>query len=71
VIVEHGDGLATLYAHGSELLVREGEWVEQGQRIARIGRSGNASTEHCHFEVRLNDVAVDPRGHLTAAGETR
>ncbi len=71
VIVEHGAGLTTLYAHGSELLVREGDRVRRGQRIARIGRSGNASTDHCHFEVRLDDVAVDPREHLPADEGTR
>lgn len=72
VIVDHGDGFKTLYAHGSALLVREGEWVRRGQRIARIGRSGNATTEHCHFEIRRDDVPVDPLSYLVVEeGRTR
>lgn len=70
VILDHGNGLSTLYAHGSALLVREGQRVQRGQPIARIGRSGNAETEHCHFEVRRNDVPVDPLPYLNG-GEAR
>jgi murein DD-endopeptidase MepM/ murein hydrolase activator NlpD len=65
VIVDHGGGLQTLYAHNKALLVRVGEHVSRGQEIATVGRSGNATTEHCHFEVRLNDVAVDPLAYLS------
>lgn len=72
VIVDHGDGFRTLYAHGSALLVQEGEWVRRGQNIARIGRSGNATTEHCHFEIRRDDAAVDPMNYLAVKeGRTR
>jgi murein DD-endopeptidase MepM/ murein hydrolase activator NlpD len=60
VILDHGDGTTSLYAHNSDLLVVEGSRVERGQPIARIGRSGNASAVHCHFEVRRDDVPVDP-----------
>lgn len=60
VIVNHGEGLQSLYAHNSALLVAVGDRVERGQAIARVGRSGNATTEHCHFEIRLNDRRVDP-----------
>jgi murein DD-endopeptidase MepM/ murein hydrolase activator NlpD len=42
------------------LLVREGDRVDRGQVVARVGRTGNATVEHCHFEVRRNNVAVDP-----------
>ncbi len=72
VIIDHGDHLQSLYAHNSTLLVREGERVARGQVIARVGRTGNASTEHCHFEIRKHDVAVDPLQHLRGArGSTR
>jgi len=64
VIVDHGDGLTTLYAHNSRLDVRVGDRVERGQVIARAGRTGNASGHHCHFEVRRNDVPVDPMPYL-------
>ena len=65
IIVDHGDGTSSLYAHNSVLLVRLGERVEQGQSIARVGRTGNATTNHCHFEIRLNDRRVDPMRWLT------
>jgi murein DD-endopeptidase MepM/ murein hydrolase activator NlpD len=64
VILDHGSGLQTLYAHNTALLVQTGNRVNRGQAIAKVGRSGNASTEHCHFEVRLDDVAVDPLNYL-------
>ena len=65
VIVDHGEGVQTLYAHNSKLLVRVGERVRSGQAIARIGKTGNASTEHCHFEVRRETTPIDPLRYLT------
>ncbi len=65
VIVDHGDGLTTLYAHNSDLLVRVGDRVDRGATIARVGRTGNASGHHCHFEVRRDDVPVDPMRYLS------
>ena len=67
VIIDHGGNLQTLYAHNSTLLVSEGERVAKGQVVARVGRTGNATTEHCHFEVRKRDVAVDPLHYLRGA----
>ncbi|NIM64262.1 MAG: peptidoglycan DD-metalloendopeptidase family protein, partial [Acidobacteria bacterium] len=57
--------MQSLYAHNSALLVRLGENVKQGQTIARVGRTGNATTDHCHFEIRLNDRRVDPMHWLS------
>jgi len=68
VILEHDDRLRSLYAHNADLLVREGEWVERGQTIARVGRTGNASTEHCHFEIRQDTTAIDPLPLLAGPG---
>lgn len=65
VIIRHPDAYSSLYAHNSALLVDEGDWIERGQIIARIGRTGNASTEHCHFELRRNEIAVDPLPYLS------
>ena len=65
VILDHRDGMQSLYAHNSTLLVRLGQHVEQGQTIARVGRTGNATTDHCHFEIRQNDRRVDPARWLT------
>ena len=69
VIVDHGDGLRSLYAHNREVTVAEGETVERGAMIARLGRSGNATTDHCHFEVRQGEVPLDPLPLLSQAGD--
>lgn len=60
VIVSHGDGVTTLYAHASKLLVSYGQWVEAGQSVARVGSTGYSTGNHCHFEIRVNGVAVNP-----------
>lgn len=60
LILDHGDGLTTLYAQCDKLLVKEGDGVVQGQQIATIGRSGSATGPHLHFEVRESDEPVDP-----------
>ena len=60
VILDHGNGWRTLYAHNSRLAVRLGERVRQGQVIARVGKTGNATGDHCHFELRKDGVPVDP-----------
>ncbi|HEY2904192.1 MAG TPA: M23 family metallopeptidase [Polyangia bacterium] len=60
VEIDHGNGMTTLYAHASELLVTPGETVQAGQPIARAGMSGRATGPHLHFEVRVNERPVDP-----------
>jgi len=64
VIIDHGGGIKTLYAHNTALLVHVGDKVTRGQPIAKVGRTGNASTDHVHFEVHRDGVAVDPLKHL-------
>ncbi len=64
IILDHGDGLRSLYAHNSKLLVQKGQQVHRGQAVARIGQTGNATTEHCHFEIRRGEVPVDPLPYL-------
>ena len=61
VIVDHGGGLRTLYAHHERNLVRAGDRVRRGQPIALVGHTGNATGDHLHFEVRWKDGTVDPR----------
>lgn len=64
VIIDHGQGISTLYGHNSVLLVREGETVTKGQVISRSGNTGLSTGPHLHFEVRKDGVPVDPLTYL-------
>lgn len=64
VIVDHGNGLQTLYAHNSELVVYNGQAVRKGQTISRAGSTGYSTGPHLHFEVRRNGTPTDPTGYL-------
>jgi septal ring factor EnvC (AmiA/AmiB activator) len=64
VIVDHGSGLSTLYAHCSSILVNQGQQVARGQAIARVGATGYATGPHLHFEIRENGVPVNPMSRL-------
>jgi murein DD-endopeptidase MepM/ murein hydrolase activator NlpD len=69
VIIDHGDGVQSLYAHNSRLLVNVGDKVNRGETIAKVGRTGNATTEHCHFEIRKDRVPINPLPHLSGSEE--
>lgn len=60
IVIRHANGLETLYSHNSKNLVKVGDHVKAGQVIALTGRTGRATTEHCHFEVRVNGKIVNP-----------
>ncbi len=64
IILRHGGGLVTIYAHNSELRVAVGARIERGQVIALSGHSGRATAPHLHFEVRLDDQPRDPELYL-------
>ena len=67
VEIDHGNGLMTRYAHMSGFRARVGQQVEAGQVIGLIGNTGRSTGPHLHFEVRINDRAVNPRPFLKAA----
>ena len=64
VILEHGGNLTTLYAHNSEIFVKEGDTVRRGQHISSVGMSGHSTGPHVHYEVRVDGNAVNPSKYL-------
>lgn len=64
VVVNHSNGIQTMYCHCSELLVSAGQSVSKGQLIARVGHTGNATGNHLHIEFRKNGVLQNPRAYL-------
>ena len=62
--IDHGNGVATWYAHCSKLYVVAGDSVEMGQKVAAEGTTGNSTGNHLHFEMRINGVAVNPYGYI-------
>nr|WP_236838687.1 M23 family metallopeptidase [Caldalkalibacillus salinus] len=64
VIISHGDGLETYYAHLSSMTVSEGMHISQGETIGYMGQTGHATGYHLHFEIRINNRPVNPINHL-------
>ncbi|MDR2496985.1 MAG: M23 family metallopeptidase [Tannerellaceae bacterium] len=60
VVIRHYNGLETVYSHNSGHLVKQGATVRAGQGVALVGRTGRATTDHLHFETRMNGRAFDP-----------
>lgn len=64
VIISHGNGVTTVYAHCSQLLVSAGQTVSQGDIIAKVGSTGNSTGNHLHLEVRKNGVNYNPQNYV-------
>lgn len=65
VMINHGGGVITLYAHGSEILVEEGQAVTQGTAVLKVGSTGYSTGPHAHFEIRINGEYVNPLDYIS------
>lgn len=67
VMIDHGGGVVTLYAHGSELIAQVGDVVKRGDAIMKVGSTGWSTGPHLHFEIRINGKAIDPYPYLISS----
>ena len=70
VIIDHGGGLTTLYAHGSEILVQAGDYVRQSTPVLKVGSTGYSTGPHAHFEVRVNGEYKNPLEYITSTNNS-
>ena len=67
VIIKHDKTFHTVYAHNSKNVVKRGEYVSRGQKIAKVGSTGNSTGNHLHFEIRVKDKPVDPMRYYSSS----
>ena len=65
VVIDHGGGISTLYAHGSQILVQVGQEVKRNEPVLKVGSTGYSTGAHAHFEVRKNGVVTNPMPYIT------
>ena len=64
IIIDHGGGVQTLYAHGSEIIAKIGQTIKQGDPVLKVGSTGYSTGPHAHFEIRINGNPVDPLNYV-------
>lgn len=70
IMIDHGGGVTTLYAHGSELIANVGDQVKRGDAIMKVGSTGWSTGPHLHFEIRINGQTIDPYPYVTSNSNT-
>ena len=70
VMINHGGGISTLYAHGSQILVEVGQQVSRGDEVLKVGSTGYSTGPHAHFEVRVNGQYTNPMPYITSQTPT-
>ncbi len=68
VMIDHGEGIVTLYAHGSEILVKINQVVKKNQAVLKVGSTGYSTGPHAHFEIRINGKLVNPENYFKRGG---
>jgi len=71
VIIDHGGGVQTLYAHGSEIIAQLGQTVSAGDEVLKVGSTGYSTGPHAHFEIRINGQTVNPIDYLLKINEQK
>ena len=69
VLLDHGQGFTTFYAHNETNLVHQGDWVKRGTPLGRVGSTGRSTGPHLHFEVKRDGKHLDPRHFLVTNGD--
>ena len=64
VVIDHGYGYRTIFAHNSKIMVKAGQRIKRGDTVAKVGNTGRSTGPHLHYELRLNGVPIDPRKTL-------
>ena len=65
IIVDHGGGMSTLYGHSDEVIVKKGDYVQQGQTLGYVGTTGWSTGPHLHFEIRVNGTPKNPMSYFS------